>query len=439
MLARLRSPECFRQLSNSARASLLCCYSSSAPLSRPKDFVPSTLILLRHGESVWNSQNLYTGWCDVPLTPLGEVEARTAGRLLDDNGFAFDVCHTSVLKRASFTANMALNMANQHYVNVRKTWALNERHYGRLQGYNKDEAYHELGIDRELLMRMRRTWNTAPPAMEDDHPYWHGNDRRYRDLTEQQLESSRGESLLTTSLRCMDYFQEEVMPDLAQGKCILVVSHANSLRSIIKVLDSISNEAIKVMSVPTGIPMIYRLDENNVPIPPNRLHEYGCEPIGYTWGDERGLGGFRGTYLGDTDRLKSIQGKRDLTNRDWQRIILRKVYDEAVNCETENVVETRNLWWALHAKMGESEEYKNMLLLDKMLTMLEEEAKSRKQRYITREGFDAMIKKLHLDSEGQVVLPFKKVGQGRKREEQIVEFTRLHPEAPEPPLATTNA
>ena len=118
------------------------------------------------------------------------------------------------------------------------------------------------------------------------------------------------------------------MPDLALGKCILVVSHANSLRSIIKVLDSISNEAIKVMSVPTGIPMIYRLDENNVPIPPNRLHEYGVEPIGYTWGDERGLGGFRGTYLGDTERLKDIQGKRDVTNRDWQRIILTKVRKE---------------------------------------------------------------------------------------------------------------
>ncbi|GMH61478.1 hypothetical protein TL16_g03266, partial [Triparma laevis f. inornata] len=225
-----------------------------------------TLVLLRHGESVWNSQNLYTGWCDVPLTSKGEIEARTAGRLLYENGFAFDTCHTSLLKRASFTANMALNTANQHFVNVQKTFKLNERHYGRLQGYNKDEAYHELNIDRELLMRMRRTWNTAPPKMEDEHPYWHGKDRRYQNLTEDELNSSRGESLLTTSLRCMDYFQEQIMPDLALGKCILVVSHANSLRSIIKVLDSISNEAIKVMSVPTGIPMIYRLDENNVPI-----------------------------------------------------------------------------------------------------------------------------------------------------------------------------
>mmetsp|Transcript_5435 Transcript_5435/g.11216 ORF Transcript_5435/g.11216 Transcript_5435/m.11216 type:complete len:318 (-) Transcript_5435:1167-2120(-) len=137
-----------------------------------------TLVLLRHGESQWNSENRYTGWCDVNLTKKGEEEARAAGRLLHENGIEIDHAFTSVLKRASFTTNMALNTARQHYVPVTKTWRLNERHYGALQGYEKDTAYEELGIDQELVMRMRRSYCTRPPVMEDDHPYWHGNDRR---------------------------------------------------------------------------------------------------------------------------------------------------------------------------------------------------------------------------------------------------------------------
>jgi Histidine phosphatase superfamily (branch 1) len=137
-----------------------------------------TLILLRHGESEWNSQNRYTGWCDVNITKRGEQEARAAGRLLYENGIELDHVFTSVLKRASFSANMCLNMAKQHWVPVTKTWRLNERHYGALQGYNKDTAYAELGLDQELVMQMRRSYDTRPPRMEDDHPYWHGTDRR---------------------------------------------------------------------------------------------------------------------------------------------------------------------------------------------------------------------------------------------------------------------
>lgn len=137
-----------------------------------------TLILLRHGESEWNSQNRYTGWCDVDLTKRGESEARAAGRLLYENGIELDHVFTSVLKRAAFSANMCLNMAKQHWVPVTKTWRLNERHYGSLQGYNKDTAYSELGLDQELVMQMRRSYDTRPPRMEDDHPYWHGSDRR---------------------------------------------------------------------------------------------------------------------------------------------------------------------------------------------------------------------------------------------------------------------
>ena len=137
-----------------------------------------TLVLLRHGESEWNASNQYTGWCDVNLTKKGELEARTAGRLLYENGIELDQAFTSVLKRASFSCNMALNAAQQHWVPVTKTWKLNERHYGALQGYNKDTAWKELGLDQELVMHMRRSYDGRPPRMEDDHPYWHGNDRR---------------------------------------------------------------------------------------------------------------------------------------------------------------------------------------------------------------------------------------------------------------------
>jgi 2,3-bisphosphoglycerate-dependent phosphoglycerate mutase len=138
-----------------------------------------TLVLLRHGESEWNRMNRYTGWCDVNLTSKGEAEARSAGRLLYESGIEIDHAFTSLLRRASFSCNMALNCANHPWVPVTKTWRLNERHYGALQGYNKDTAYDELGLDQELVMQMRRAYDVRPPRMEDDHPYWHGKDRRY--------------------------------------------------------------------------------------------------------------------------------------------------------------------------------------------------------------------------------------------------------------------
>jgi len=137
-----------------------------------------TLVLLRHGESEWNLENRYTGWCDATLTDRGRQEARDAGRLLRENGIEVDHAFTSILKRANFTTNMALNTSHQAWVPVTKSWRLNERHYGALQGYNKDTAYKELGIDQELVMEMRRSYGTRPPPMMDDHEHWHGNDRR---------------------------------------------------------------------------------------------------------------------------------------------------------------------------------------------------------------------------------------------------------------------
>ena len=242
-----------------------------------------TLILLRHGESEWNSLNRYTGWCDVNLTDLGRQEARTAGRLLFENNIEIDQAFTSVLKRASFSCNMALNTANQHWVPVTKTWRLNERHYGALQGYNKDTAWKELGLDQELVMQMRRAYATRPPIMQDDHPYWHGNDRRYRKLTTEQLEASRAESLKDAAARILPFFNSVITPSIQSGKKCLIVSHANTIRTLVKHIDNISDEDIKGMTIPTGIPLLYRLDKNMKPVDPlvELEFRYMVEPKGY--------------------------------------------------------------------------------------------------------------------------------------------------------------
>jgi 2,3-bisphosphoglycerate-dependent phosphoglycerate mutase len=210
------------------------------------------------------------------------MEARTAGRLLYENGIELDHAFTSVLKRASFSTNMALNMANQHWVPVTKTWRLNERHYGALQGYNKDTAYEELGIDQELVMQMRRSYDTRPPRMDDDHPFWHGNDRRYRKLSPEQLERSRAESLKDCADRIMPFFNSVIVPSLKSGNRCIIVSHANTIRTLIKHIDNISDEDIKGMSIPTGIPLLYRLDKNLTPVDPKFELEfrYMVEPKG---------------------------------------------------------------------------------------------------------------------------------------------------------------
>jgi 2,3-bisphosphoglycerate-dependent phosphoglycerate mutase len=244
-----------------------------------------TLILLRHGESEWNSLNRYTGWCDVDLTETGRQEARTAGRLLYENNIEIDQAFTSVLKRASFSCNMALNAAQQHWVPVTKTWRLNERHYGALQGYNKDTAWQELGLDQELVMQMRRAYATRPPRMPDEHPYWHGNDRRYRKLTPEQLEASRAESLEDAAGRILPFFNSVITPSIQSGKKCLIVSHANTIRTLVKHIDGISDEDIKGMTIPTGIPLLYRLDKNMRPVDPQIELEfrYMVEPKGYVF------------------------------------------------------------------------------------------------------------------------------------------------------------
>mmetsp|Transcript_14547 Transcript_14547/g.26340 ORF Transcript_14547/g.26340 Transcript_14547/m.26340 type:complete len:373 (-) Transcript_14547:136-1254(-) len=353
------------------------------------------------------------------------MEARTAGRLLYENGIEIDHAFTSVLKRASFSTNMALNTANQHWVPVTKTWRLNERHYGALQGYNKDTAYEELGIDQELVMQMRRSYDTKPPRMSDDHPFWHGNDRRYKKLSKDQLEASRAESLKDCAQRIMPFFNSVIIPSLQSGNKCLVVSHANTIRTLIKHIDNISNEDIKGMSIPTGIPLLYRLDKNFHPVDPKYELEfrYMVEPKGYTWGTSR-KHGFHGVYLGDLDRLQEIQRKRDVTNRDWQRIILRNI---AVGLAVENgqkqqqaanaVFETRQLWWQIHTKM-QNPEYSNMLLLSRMRDQLEALMYSRKQRFLTMAGYESIIDKIHLDTEGCVIEPFLPLDCAEDRKER---------------------
>jgi len=364
-----------------------------------------TLVLLRHGESEWNMQNRYTGWCDVNLTKKGDVEARSAGRLLLENDIEIDHAFTSALKRASFTTNMALNMAKQHWVPITKSWRLNERHYGSLQGYNKDTAYQELNLDQTLVMEMRRSYDTRPPRMEDDHPYWHGNDRRYKKMSPSQLEQTRAESLKDTAERILPFFNTVIAPSLQSGNKCLVVSHANTLRSLIKHIDNISDHDIKGMSIPTGIPLLYRLDRNLKPVDPNHDLEfrYMIEPKGYTWATSRAHG-FHGVYLGDLERLQDIQKKRDAQNRDWQRVLLNKMV-ESIESRQNRVFETRQLWWQIHTKMQEPD-FCNMLLLARMQNYLEGLMFRRKQRFLTANGYKSIVDKIYFDARGHLVEPF---------------------------------
>jgi 2,3-bisphosphoglycerate-dependent phosphoglycerate mutase len=422
-----------------------------------------------------------------------------------------DHAFTSVLKRASFSCNMALNTAQQHWVPVTKSWRLNERHYGRwggfwkrigwtwqiflnshllfwfscytyttthdsLQGYNKDTAYRELGLDQELVMQMRRSYDVAPPRMEDDHPQWHGKDRRYRKLSPEQLDRSRAESLKDAADRIMPFYNSIIAPTLRSGNKCLIVSHANTIRTLIKNIDNISDEDIKGMSIPTGIPLLYRLDKDLKPVCPiNDLEfRYMVEPKGcvkwmitfhldavrrvflisfslvsfllcsYTWGTDIEHG-FQGVYLGDLSRLQDIQRKRDVSNRNWQRIILYNIAKElhedsndwSVASGDEGTVkthgnsespfpkdlnrkfvfETRQLWFKLHEKMQQSE-YGNMLLLDRMRDELEHRMHNRKQRFLTFAGYEELVNKLHLDAEGHVVEPFVALSEREDRNER---------------------
>src|SRR5262250_1868375 len=217
-----------------------------------------TLVLLRHGESEWNSKNQFTGWVDVDLTPRGEDEARRGGELLVEHGLLPDVVHTSVLRRAIRTADLALDAAERHWIPVRRSWRLNERHYGALQGKNKAQIREEFG--EEQFMLWRRSYDVPPPPIADDDPLSQAGDRRYAHLPPELL--PRTECLADVLHRLLPYWYDAIVPDLAADRVVLVVAHGNSLRALAKHLDYISDAEISGLNIPTGIPLVYELDDS---------------------------------------------------------------------------------------------------------------------------------------------------------------------------------
>src|ERR1700682_4190949 len=220
------------------------------------------LVLLRHGESVWNKENRFTGWKDVDLTAKGVEEARAAGKLLQAEGYDFDFTYTSVLKRAIRTLNIALEEMDRLWLPVEKDWRLNERHYGALQGLNKAETAAKVG--EEQVMLWRRSYDTPPPALDPADERNAARDPRYKALRPGQVPLT--ECLKDTVARVVPYWLERIAPRVAAGERVLVAAHGNSLRALIKYFDALSDEAIVGVNVPTGIPLVYELDDSLRPL-----------------------------------------------------------------------------------------------------------------------------------------------------------------------------
>ena len=229
-----------------------------------------TLVLVRHGQSVWNLENRFTGWTDVGLTPQGQAEAAAAARLLAEAGYDFDACLTSVLSRAVKTLDIMLEGLDRLWLPVGKSWRLNERHYGALQGLNKAEMAAQYG--EEQVFVWRRSYDTPPPALTPDDDRFPGRDRRYQALTDAEL--PRCESLKDTVARVLPYWHEVMAPAIAAGSRLLVAAHGNSLRALVKYLDGIDDAAISELNIPTGVPLVYELDNDLTPL----RHYYPGDP-----------------------------------------------------------------------------------------------------------------------------------------------------------------
>lgn len=221
-----------------------------------------TLILVRHGESQWNEKNLFTGWVDVDLNEKGLGEASRAGELLLESGVLPDVLHTSLLRRAIKTANIALDVAGRHWIPVTRSWRLNERHYGALQGKDKAQTLAEFG--EEQFMLWRRSYDVPPPAIAADNEYAQTHDPRYADIPASDRPAT--ECLADVVKRMLPYWETNIVPDLKQGKVVMIAAHGNSLRTLVKHLDGISDDDIAGLNIPTGIPLVYELDDNFKPI-----------------------------------------------------------------------------------------------------------------------------------------------------------------------------
>lgn len=220
------------------------------------------LVLLRHGQSEWNLANKFTGWKDVDLTEKGEAEGVSAGQLLAEAGFEFDLAHTSVLKRAIKTLNIALEEMDQLWLPVKRSWRLNERHYGALQGLNKAETAAKYGDEQVHIWR--RSYDTPPPKLDWDDERNIAGDRRYANLAKEQI--PLGECLKDTVKRVLPYWHENIVPDLQAGKKIIIAAHGNSLRSLVQYLDNVSKDDILKLNIPTGVPLVYELDDDLKPI-----------------------------------------------------------------------------------------------------------------------------------------------------------------------------
>jgi len=220
------------------------------------------LVLLRHGESIWNKENRFTGWTDVDLSEKGKEEAKKAGEILKKEGFVFDVAYTSVLKRAIRTLWIVLDQMDLMWIPVYRSWRLNERHYGALQGLNKSEMATKFGEEQVLIWR--RSYDVQPPALEKDDSRHPRLDPRYKDLNPKDIPST--ECLKDTVERFLPYWHETLAPAIKDGKKVIIVAHGNSLRALVKYLDNISDEAIVKLNIPTGIPLVYELDDNLKPI-----------------------------------------------------------------------------------------------------------------------------------------------------------------------------
>jgi 2,3-bisphosphoglycerate-dependent phosphoglycerate mutase len=220
------------------------------------------IVLLRHGESTWNQENRFTGWTDVDLTPQGIQEAQSAGRLLREDGFAFDIAYTSVLKRAIRTLWIVLDEMDQMWIPIQHTWRLNERHYGALQGLNKAETAAQYGDEQVLIWR--RSYDVRPPALTVDDTRYAGADPRYKNLSHNDIPVT--ECLKDTVARFLPYWNTTIAPQVQAGKSIIIAAHGNSLRALVKYLDNISDEDILNCNIPTGVPLVYELDDNLKPI-----------------------------------------------------------------------------------------------------------------------------------------------------------------------------
>jgi 2,3-bisphosphoglycerate-dependent phosphoglycerate mutase len=221
-----------------------------------------TLVLLRHGQSQWNKDNRFTGWVDVPLSDEGEAEAHRAGALLRAEGFSFDFAYTSVLKRAIKTLWIVLEELDEMWVPVERSWRLNERMYGALQGLNKAETARQHGEQQVKLWR--RSYDVPPPPLDESHPMWPGRDRRYQGVSPSELPKT--ESLKSTVERFLPYWHAQIVPKIQAGERVLITAHGNSLRALVKHLDGVGDEAIVQLNIPTGIPLVYELDDAMKPI-----------------------------------------------------------------------------------------------------------------------------------------------------------------------------